>query len=352
MRIAITGATGNVGTSVVRALVGDERVESIVGIARREPDWRPEKVEWATADIARDALEPHFEGADAVIHLAWAIQPSRDLERTREVNVTGSDRVFAAAGAAGVGAVVYASSIGAYSAGPPGETPRRVGEDWPTDGIPSSFYSRHKAETERLLDRFEAEHPGVRVVRLRPALIFKGEAASEIRRFFAGPFVPASLLEPGRLPVFPWIAGMRTQAVHTEDVAEAYRLAATGDARGAFNIAAEPVLDQTNLGPILGARIVPLPGALVRAGAAATWRMRLQPTPAGWVDMGRGVPLMDTERAHRELGWQPRRSAGEALREVLAGMAKGAGGGTPPLDPAAGGKFRVGEFLTGIGARN
>jgi nucleoside-diphosphate-sugar epimerase len=349
MRVAVTGASGNVGTSVLRALIGDERVGSIVGIARREPAWRPEKVAWATADVARDELGPHLAGADVVIHLAWAIQPSRDEARTHEVNVEGSRRVFAAAAEAGVGAVIYASSIGAYSQG---SQERPVAEDWPTEGIPTSFYSRHKAEVERLLDGFEAEHPDVRVVRLRPALIFKGEAASEIRRLFAGPFVPASVLEPGRLPVLPWIAGMRTQAVHTEDVAKAYRLAATGDARGAFNIAAEPVLDAESLGSILGARIVPLPGALVRAGAAATWRVRVQPSPAGWVDMGRGVPLMSTDRARSVLGWEPRHSAGDALRELLSGMAEGAGGRTPPLDSAAGGRFRVREILSGIGARS
>jgi nucleoside-diphosphate-sugar epimerase len=349
MRIVITGATGNVGTSVIRALIGDDSVTEIVGLARRVPGWQPAKVHWVAADVCGDALEPAFEGADVVIHLAWAIQPSRNLDATRDVNVAGSERVFAAAAAAGAGAVVYASSIGAYSAGPQDQ---RVAEDWPTEGIPTSFYSRHKAATERLLDRFEADHPDVRVVRLRPGLIFKGEAASEIRRYFGGPFVPGKLLEPGRLPVFPWIAGMRTQAMHSDDVAEAYRLAATGDAHGAFNLAAEPVLDQTNLGDILGARILPLPGGLVRAGAAATWRLRVQPSPEGWVDMGRGVPLMSTERARRELGWEPRRSAGDALRELLSGMAAGAGGTTPPLDPKAGGALRIREVLSGIGARN
>ena len=37
----VTGATGNVGTSVVRALAADARIEEIVGIARRAPAWRP-----------------------------------------------------------------------------------------------------------------------------------------------------------------------------------------------------------------------------------------------------------------------------------------------------------------------
>ena len=79
---------------------------------------------------------------------------------------------------------------------PTGPVPRigRVDESWPTDGIVSSFYSRHKAAVEALLDGFEPRHPQVRVVRIRPALIFKGEAASEIRRLFVGPFLPSFLV--------------------------------------------------------------------------------------------------------------------------------------------------------------
>src|SRR3954470_20005060 len=122
MRIVVTGATGNVGTSVVRALGRDERVEEIVGVARRLPDWRPERTRWVAADVARDDLRPVFEGADAVVHLAWLIQPSRDESMTHAVNVGGSARVFDAAAAGGAGAIVYASSVGAYSHGPKDRT--------------------------------------------------------------------------------------------------------------------------------------------------------------------------------------------------------------------------------------
>lgn len=225
-------------------------------------------------------------------------------------------------------------------------------ESWPTGGIESSFYSRHKAMVETILDRFEAANPETRVVRLRPALIFKGDAGSEIRRLFGGPLVPSRLLRPGTLPVVPWIAGMRTQAVHTDDVAEAYRLAATSSARGAFNIAAEPALDARTVGEALEARVVELPTRVVRALAQASWDLRLQPTPPGWVDMGVDSPLMSTARAREELGWSAERTAGEALRAMLEGMAASAGAATPPLDPAAGGPARIREWLSGIGARN
>ena len=345
MRVVVVGATGNAGTSLLRALEDEPAVETVLGVARRAPELSLPKVEWAQADVSRDELEPLFRGADAVVHLAWLIQPSRDAEALRATNVEGSRRVFDAAGAAGVKALVYASSIGAYS---PGPKDRAVDESWPTDGIRSSFYSRHKAEVERLLDRFELAHPEVRSVRLRPALKFKREAASEIRRYFAGPLLPNRLVHPRRIPVVPDTPRLVFQAVHTDDVAEAYRLAVVGDVRGPFNISAEPVLDPDALARLLSARKLPVRSRLLRAGAALSWRGRLQPTPEGWVDMALGVPVMDTSRARKELGWAPRHDAGEALLELLGGLHDGAGYPTPPLEP---GGSRLRELLQGVGAR-
>jgi UDP-glucose 4-epimerase len=186
VRVVVLGASGNVGTSLLALLAADAGVDSILGVARRLPELDLPKTEWATADIAADDLVPLLRGADAVVHLAWTIQPSRDLSHLWRINVEGSTRVFRAAGEAGVPALVYASSVGAYSRGP---KDRVVDESWPTNGIPTSFYGRHKAEVERRLDRFERERPETRVVRLRPGLIFKREAAEGIRRLFVGPFL-------------------------------------------------------------------------------------------------------------------------------------------------------------------
>ncbi len=349
--MAVTGATGNVGTSVLAALEAEPRVEAVTGIARRVPAGpHPPKVTWAGADVAHDPLEALLHGADAVIPLAWLIQPSRDEARTHEVNVIGSQRVFEAAAQAGVRTVVHASSVGAYAAGPKDS---RVDESWPTTGIPTSFYSRHKAAVERILDAFEATHPHVRVVRLRPGLIFKGEAASEIRRLFAGPFLPRALVRRGLVPIVPRTPGLAFQAVHSDDIARAYRLALVDEtARGAYNVAAEPVLDADALGRLLEARPVPVPATVLRAAAALTWRARLQPTEPGWVDIGLGVPLMDISRAREELGWEPRHDAGEAFMELFDGLRNETGGVTPPLAPGAGGPARVREVMQGVGARN
>ena len=348
MRVVVVGATGNVGTSLVPRLADDPSVESILGVARRRPDLDVPKTEWATADIASDDLVPLFVGADAVVHLAWTIQPSHDLDRLRRINVDGSRRLLRAVADAGVPALVYASSVGAYSLGPKDEA---VDETWPTDGIRTSFYSRHKAELERLLDRFETDNPATRVVRLRPALIFKREAASGIRRLFAGPFLLNPLLRPSLIPIVPDIPRLRFQAVHSHDVGEAYRLAVVSDARGAYNVAADPVLDPAELGRILGARPVPVPQRLARGLTTLTWRLHVQPTPPGWFDLAVGVPILDTRRAREELGWTPQHTAGEALLDLLAGLRDEAGMDTPPLSPEKTGPGRAEELQTGVGER-
>src|SRR3954469_21615564 len=240
MRVVVVGASGNVGTSVLHALASDASVDSALGVARRLPALSFRRTCGAAADIARDPREPLFSGADAVVHLAWLIQPSRKLDVTRATNVDGSARVFRAAGKAGARTLIYSSSVGAYS---PGPKDRAVGESWPTGGIRTSFYSRHKAEVESVLDDFEQRHDAVRVVRIRPGLVFKRAAASEIRRLFAGPLLPSFLLHPRLIPVVPTTPRLRFQAVHSHDVGEAFRLALHAEVRGAFNLAAEPVID-------------------------------------------------------------------------------------------------------------
>jgi UDP-glucose 4-epimerase len=348
MRVVVTGATGNVGTAVLRALDADSNVDEIVGIARRAPGRRLGRAAFVCADVAADRLEPIFAGADVVIHLAWLIQPGRDETVTRRVNVEGSRRVFEAVVAAGVPSLVYASSVGAYSAGP---KDRLVDESWPTDGISTSFYSRHKVMVERELDRLADVHPRLRVVRLRPGLIFQRSAATEIRRLFAGPFLPTTLLRSRLAPFSPAVPGLRFQAVHADDVADAYRRAALSDVSGPFNIAADPVIGRAELSRLLGARPVRVPAGALRAGAAATFWLRLQPAEPGWVDMALGVPLMSTQRAREALSWSPRRSSLDAISELVSGMRDGAQDQTAPLARTTSGPGRVREVLTGLGKR-
>lgn len=343
MRVAIVGATGNAGTALLRALHDEPRVTSVLGLARRLPDRTAEPyrhAEWAVADIAAeepddvvvDRLADHLRGVDAVVNLAWLIQPNRERELLRRTNVGGTRRIGQAVVRAGVPHLVVASSIGAYSP-VDDDVPRR--EDWPTDGIATSHYSVDKAAQERVLDDLEREHPEVTVARLRPALIFQAHAGQEIVRYFLGPLVPVQLLRQGRLPFLPLPAKVRTQAVHADDVADAYRRVIVERARGPFNVAADDLLRGADLARIVDhGNLIEIPPAVVRSVVTVAYESRTIRTDPGWVDMAMGAPVLDTTRIKEELGWQPRYTAAEAVEELLAGMAVGQGTRSAPMRPA------------------
>jgi UDP-glucose 4-epimerase len=331
MKIVITGATGNVGTSLLETLAQDSAVDELLGLARRKPNVSFEKTRFVSVDVAKDDLVPHLAGADAVVHLAWMIQPIPKEKLLEAVNVEGSRRVFEATIAAGVPSLVYASSVGTYAAS---TKDHPVDESWSTAGIPSSLYSRQKAYVERQLDGVEREHPELRIVRMRPGLTFKRGSASEMHRYFLGRLVPSWLLDKRFIPVVPDIPQLRFQGVHTRDVAQAYRLALLSDVRGAFNLAADPVLDPDVLAKLFRARKVRIKARTLRRLLNVTYRLRLQPSSPGLLDMALQIPIMDVSRANEVLRWRPSMSSTEALMEVFEGIGDKAGMRTGPLEPA------------------
>ncbi|TDC23590.1 NAD-dependent epimerase/dehydratase family protein [Streptomyces sp. 8K308] len=351
MRVVVVGATGNVGSALVRALAGDPAVTSVLGLARRTPDWSVAKTSWESVDLrterAAAELTECFRGADAVVHLGWMLQPARDPSLTWRANVLGTTRVLDAVAAAGVPTLVAASSVAAYS---PGPKDRAVDESWPTHGWPESAYSREKAYVERLLDTFEFRSPDTRVVRMRPGFLFSRESAAEQRRFFIGPLLFAPMVRPELSPVVPDLPGLRFQVLRTSDAADAYRRALTKPVRGAFNLAAEPVVDAALLARLFDARTLRLPRPVLRGALAAAYRGRLAPVPPQLLDALLRLPLMDCSRAADELGWRPRFGAEDALRDLIHGLRHRTGAHTPPLEPdLPGGRLR--EFATGVGRR-
>jgi UDP-glucose 4-epimerase len=334
-RIVITGASGNVGTALLRRLAsGPER--ELVGITRRRPPERDiyRNAMWHEIDIAdTDAvarLVPVFDGADVVVHLAWGFQPTRNIPYLDAVGIGGSAAVLQAAHQAKVGQLVHMSSIGTYAAGRYGE---RVTEEWSTAGIPTSAYSRAKAAAEAQLDAYQQTHAedGIAIARMRPGLIVARESASGLRRY-----VFPAYLRPGWLrvlPVLPLDHRFVVPFVHTHDVADAIVRVIERGATGAFNLAAEPPVTRDALAQALGAKPVHVPSAVLRMAARASWLARLQPVDQGWLDMAFSVPLLDTTRAREELDWQPAWGAMDALADVGAGLTRGDGSPSPVLEP-------------------
>lgn len=328
-RVAVTGASGNIGTAVVREL--SARGHEVVAIARRAPAVPPGgSVEWREADVRSSDLSPVLADVDAVVHLAWMFQPTHRPQVTWEANAAGTRRVLDAVARAGVRTVVTTSSVAAYS---PADHDEPVDETWPTDGTSTAAYCREKAYVERSLDAFEAGHRGVRVVRLRPAFVFQRSAGSEQRRIFAGALVRPTMLDRRLLPVVPVPADLRMQAVHAGDVARAVAAAVERDVGGAFNLAAPDVLRRREIGRVMDARTVEVPQRLTRSVVALAWRTHAVRAPGDLLEALLRIPLMSSERARRELDWEPAHSGLEALAQMIDGARHDWGSRTPPLDP-------------------
>lgn len=335
MRIVITGASGNVGTALLNQLVrsGDHE---LVGVVRRPPppDAVYGKVTWHPVDLATPAapreLTRIFDGADAVVHLAWGFQPTRNTEYLRQVAVGGTTAVLDAAHRANVGQLVHMSSAGAYA---PGRYGKRVDESWPTTGVPSSPYSRYKSAVESALGHYQRRNGAraIPIARLRPGFVVQRAVASGLMRYALPPFVPMQLAR--LLPVLPVDRRLCFPVVHADDVATATVRAVETGATGAFNLSADPPVGREEIARVMDARPVHVPSGLLGAVVDLSWRARLQPVDRGWVDMIFTVPLLDCTRARTALDWTPTWSSTDALAELFAGIAEEAHTGSAPLRP-------------------
>jgi nucleoside-diphosphate-sugar epimerase len=341
--VAVTGASGNLGTALLRRLTAPgSGVAEVRGLARRRPPETPpyEGVRWHLADLGEPSADAEIaefvDGADAVVHLAWALQPGRRPDDLRRVNVGGTGSIARAAAAAGVAHLVHLSSLGAYA---PGAVGQQVTEDWPTTGIPSAQYSRDKAEAERVVREIAGRNRDLTLTVVRPTLVLQPEAGSEIGRYFLGPLLfGAARLLPGQVAkLLPLpLPALSVAFVHADDVADALVRILGRRAGGPFNLAAEPLMDAAGIARALGTVRVPVPAFALRTAVQAAFTAHLIPTEPGWLDIAVGAPALDSTRARRLLDWTPEHRGDDALARFVAALGRGEGGEGPLLHPADG----------------
>ena len=300
-RVAITGVAGYLAGRVAAALAG--RGRDVAGIDVRTPA-RPPGYPVHRADVRDPSLSGHLAGCDTLVHMAFVVEQPRDAEAARSVNVDGTRNVLEAAKEGGVRKVVVASSVSAY--GPWPDNPPAIPETWPCRGHPRSYYARHKAEVEGLLDDFEAREPTVTVVRLRPYVVAGPHLTNFIARVFLRPAVLGLVGEDPLLPL-----------VHEDDLARAFVLAVEREVRGAFNVGAPDPLRWSEMARLAGSRVVKIPAGLAGPLSDVGFRLRLAEFGHDWVVLLRGQMVMDLGKARRELGFTAERTAREAWLDFL-----------------------------------
>ncbi|AMY23384.1 NAD-dependent epimerase/dehydratase family protein [Rhodococcoides fascians] len=332
MRTVVIGATGNVGTALLRRLTDEHPGNSILAVARRPPSLNPfaEQVDWVPLDVTGEhapyELRALCRGADAVVHLAIAFQPMRERSYLRAVNVDAVRTVAIACADAGVPHLVHMSSGGVYAPGSYGE---KVDESWPRTGVSSSTYSMDKAAAEDVLDEFEAAHPDVAVARIRPGLIGQYEFGSALLRYALPDLVPSAIVD--HLPILPIDRSFAVPATHSDDVADAIVRVLDRRATGPYNLGGPTPVRAHDVADAFGARIVPVPSRVLSAAARLGFETHVSAVHHGWVDLAFNTPMLNTERAQRDLDWTPRMDGPDVAREVIRGMRDNAGSVTGAL---------------------
>jgi nucleoside-diphosphate-sugar epimerase len=316
LTVAVTGPTGEIGTSVVRALEQENRVDRVLGMARRPFDpaahgWT--RTEYRQGDVLdRASVDALVADADVVVHLAFIIMAAGD--DTRAVNLEGSRNVFDATVAAGVDRLVYASSVAAY--GFHDDNPEWLHEGIPARGTHNHPYSAQKAEVEEELAAALASGSTKAWV-LRPCIVAGPDAPLLIHQI---PYVQLAEKLPHAVralfdqvpilrPVLP-DPGIRLQLVHHDDVASALVACVLGRGEpGIYNLAADGVITFKDIADALGYYTVPLPELAVDATAELVARLPFLPAEAKWIEALRTPVLMDTARAREVLGWAPEHDA-------------------------------------------
>ena len=324
LTVAITGPTGDIGRALVHALERSRAIGEIRGMARRpiDPEYGFKRLEYRQGNVLDEGdVERFVAGADVVVHLAFIILGSH--EETRSINLEGSRNVFQAAIACGAKRLVYASSVAAY--GFHTDNPQPLTEDVPPRGTSEFYYSAQKAELEGLLAGLTA---GVDIDTyvFRPCIVAGPDALLMVDNI---PYVRISEQLPDAVrrlfdvvpmlkPVIP-DPGVPYQLVHHDDVATAIRAAIQGRGEpGVYNLAGDGELTISELASEMGYYAVPVPELAVDATAAITARLPFMPPEAAWIQAFRVPAIMDTGKARKQLGWRPKHSGRDALRQMVA----------------------------------
>ncbi|MDK3255823.1 NAD-dependent epimerase/dehydratase family protein [Blastococcus capsensis] len=322
LTVAVTGPTGTLGAGLVPLLQDDDRIARIIGIARRpfdpaERGWT--KMEYRQGDVRDpDALREAFAGADVVVHLAFLVTGNASRGTTRSINVDGTLNAFRAAASVGARRFVHASSVAAY--GFHRDNPELISEEWPVRPAARLFYAQEKAELEHLLRDAAATAPEPALYLIRPPVVL-GPNAVGAKDVLPGPLAPLGRRlfdRPRPLPVPLLVPQHPLQFVHEDDVGQALLLCVLGAGPpGAYNIAGDGVLTAADVAREFGAIPIPLPAAPAQAAARAVSRLPFLPPVAEWIEAAGRPAIMDTTRAREELGWSPRYTGLEALRDTL-----------------------------------
>ena len=316
--ILVTGVADFWGAQVAARLAGEAGTHTgddsrngglpreqahIIGLDAEPPAQEIKGLDFVQADIRNPLLVDLLreEAVDTVCHLVFK-ESDRPNEACFDLNVLGTMKVLGACAEAGVRKVVLLSSTAVYGAQPTNSA--YLTEQHPLNGSRSWGFTRDLVEIEAFCNGFQRQMPEMILTILR----FPG---------IVGPTVDTPLTRFLREPRAPILLGFdpMMQVIHERDAVEAIAYAVLNDAPGAFNVAADGVLPLTRLMALAAKLPIPIFHLFAYWGVNASGPLAASRYFPFDLDYLRYSWVGDLARQRDELGFTPRYTAEEALRE-------------------------------------
>jgi UDP-glucose 4-epimerase len=314
MKYLITGGSGYIGSRLTDLLI-EQGEHEVVNVDIRPPAVPRSRTRFVQMDIRDRGIAALVaeEKPDALVHLAFVLNPIRDEHRMYDIDVNGTANVLEAAAAAGVPHLLVASSTTAYGAWP--DNPVPIPEEHPVRGLPGYEYARDKTEIDRLCQLWAAQHPDATMTIVRPTIVFGPNVDNYIVRYWTNsPFL-----------VLPDGKDADWQFVHEDDVVDAISRLLAERRGGIYNLTADGTIKLSEAARIAGVKVRKMPLKLYRRIAAASWKLRLPnvEAPPGQIEFVLHPWIASNEKLKTELGWTPRYTSRETFEATM--RAKGVG---------------------------
>jgi UDP-glucose 4-epimerase len=305
-RLAITGATGDFGRSVLRWACGNDDIAEVTALGRRPTGVRHDKVREAVLDLSGDFDLEAVRGYDALIHLAYCVEEPRDKRRAYQVNVAATHALLEQAHDVGIGQLVLTSSANALGVRACGTGRQHTETSYPAgDQDNGHYYFQHKALLEHLANWYWVNGDGkMALTVMRPCYV--------VGEDFDNSGLQTML---AKSVVYPTPSRSFYQFLWDSDLVGAYATVISHGLGGLYNVAPSDETSVPEICSITGARLIPGPRGLLKPGADLLFRLHLSPFSGHWVTLG--DPLLDSGLLQSTTDWRPSMSSAAALQKYL-----------------------------------
>jgi UDP-glucose 4-epimerase len=312
MRYVITGGSGYIGSRLVDHLSRRQDVERIEICDLQPPRHYKPKTGFTQLDVRdREAVRGLLEraNADALVHLAFILNPVHDEQLMYDVDVNGTRNVLEAASLAGTQQVLVASSATAYGAF--ADNPEPITEEQPVRGVAGFSYARDKTESDRLCQLWALEHPDRTMTIVRPCIVFGPNVDNYLVRLWTNaPFQP----DAGNLD-------NTIQFVHEDDVIEGIITLLHGRHAGAYNVAGDGLMTLRECAELIGSPIRKMPLAAYRLLGRVFWALRIGEAPPGQIEFAIHPWIVSADKL-KSTGWKPRHTSRETFEITMRAQGK------------------------------